>query len=40
MSVEWVAKNPKPNVINYANQISMRDSEFSELVKSIIHVIL
>jgi hypothetical protein len=38
MSVEWIAKNPKPNVINYANQVSMHDSEFSELIKSIIHV--
>jgi hypothetical protein len=39
MSVNWIATNPKSNVKNLANQISMSDHEFENLMRTIIHVI-
>ena len=38
MSVNWIAANPKLNVVNTANQQSMSDAEFEELIRWIIHV--
>ena len=39
MSVNWIAANPKLNVVNTANQQSMSDAEFEELIRWIVHVI-
>lgn len=39
MSINWIATNPKQNVKNQANQASMPDSEFTQLMRIIIHVI-
>ena len=39
MSVHsWIAKNPKLNVRNQSLHLPMPDSEFEELMRSVVHV--
>ncbi|CAF0778986.1 unnamed protein product [Brachionus calyciflorus] len=37
MPIEWIAKNPRPNIPNEANQVPMGDSNFGDLMNMIIH---
>ncbi|RNA00313.1 hypothetical protein BpHYR1_028547, partial [Brachionus plicatilis] len=37
MPIDWIAKNPRPNNPNEANQVSMSDADFSNLMSLIIH---
>lgn len=38
MPIDWIAKNPRPNIPNEANQVSMNDTDYSNLMSMIIHV--
>lgn len=37
MPFDWIPKNPRSNVTNQANQVSMSDAEFADLLQQLIH---
>lgn len=38
MPIDWIAKNPRPNIPNEANQVPMNEHDFDDLMRVLIHV--